>query len=341
MEKQKELLACLGRSGGAVLTESWEWGCCRFFRRRRCFPSSPFACALCSLYYRPVNYKMIASGAKKGTNMSDKRKRQAASAGRLPGRFWPLRLLAFLLLLAVFLFAPFTAGTRAFAITSAYDFYCERKSLPHELGLDIEMPIANMDFFPLMITYNDDNGMSTWLGRPVRFTVDYAVADFGFLSGHSRFYDFESPLYNAYVGAYYLHGLASRSISRPPCRSPLSISVVWPCPRSALIPDVPCFKSPEIKKTAQSFGCQVMIFSDMTPPLARTGRSIKGKASRQGIFCSAIRPRQQNNTRCGKWPVAFTSPIWRNRICQSGSTFWRRMMTSCLKSTDKSLRERA
>lgn len=119
---------------------------------------------------------------------------------------WRLVLLAVLVLLFVLL-APFTAKTRSIAIMSINDFYSERKSLPYELGLTLELPLKNMDFYPLMVTYNDDLGMSTWLGKPVRFTVDYAVADFSFLSSHSGIYDVENPLYNTYVGAYYLSGL--------------------------------------------------------------------------------------------------------------------------------------
>jgi hypothetical protein len=120
---------------------------------------------------------------------------------------WLLPLLLVLCILAVVVFAPFMARVRALAVMSVYDLVYERDSVPLKLGLSVEMPLEKTDLFPLMITFNEDQGMSSWLGSPVHFTVDYAVADYTFLSDHSRFYDPESPLYGAYVGAYYLQGL--------------------------------------------------------------------------------------------------------------------------------------
>ena len=116
-------------------------------------------------------------------------------------------LLMILCLLAVFFLAPFTAGLRSVAIMAAYDLYSEQISLPHDTGLSLAMPLQNMDFYPVMVTFSDDMGMSAWFNTPVRFTVDYTIGSYPFLSGHSRFYDVDSPLYAAYTGAYYLKGL--------------------------------------------------------------------------------------------------------------------------------------
>lgn len=122
-------------------------------------------------------------------------------------RLLPLALV--LILLALFVFAPFMAGPRSLAVVSAYDWYCEQSSLPTAVGLTLDMPIGNMGFHPVMVTFNDDPGMSSWLGRQVAFTVDYAVGSFGLFSSHSRFYEPQDPLYGAYVGAYYIRGLGS------------------------------------------------------------------------------------------------------------------------------------
>lgn len=118
-----------------------------------------------------------------------------------------LVLLIFFLAAVVFLFAPFTAGIRSLAAASVYDFFCEKQSLPEKLGIKLEIPLQNTEFLPLMLTYNDDRGMSAWLHKPVRFTVDYTAGGFEFLFDHSRFYDKNSALYNAYTGAYYLQGI--------------------------------------------------------------------------------------------------------------------------------------
>lgn len=116
-------------------------------------------------------------------------------------------LLIFLCLAVFLLFMPFTAGIRSLVAASVYDCFCDKQSLPDKLGIKLEMPLQNTDFLPLLLTYNDDMGMSAWLHKPVRFTVDYTVGGFEFLSNHSRFYDIGSTLYNTYTGAYYLQGL--------------------------------------------------------------------------------------------------------------------------------------
>lgn len=121
-------------------------------------------------------------------------------------RRW-ITLLVILSLLAVFVFAPFLAGLRSLAMMAVCDLYCEQTGLPHDLGLSLHMPLQNMDFYPVMLTSSDDAGMSAWFNSPVRFTVDYTIGSYPFLSAHSRFYDAESPLYAAYTGAYYLQGL--------------------------------------------------------------------------------------------------------------------------------------
>ena len=131
---------------------------------------------------------------------------------RLRRRRWQKRLpalAALLVCLLTLIFAPFTASLRTKIILPAYDFVCEQNSLPHKLGLSVQMPLDRLGFYPLMITWSDDTGMSQWLQKPVQFTVDYAVADFDFLSAHShsRFYDRDDALYGAYAGAYYLRGL--------------------------------------------------------------------------------------------------------------------------------------
>lgn len=115
-------------------------------------------------------------------------------------------LLLVVVLLAVLLFVPFLTRYRALTVMYLYDKYCEQYSLPKALELSVEMPLADAGYLPLMITFNDDEGMSAWLDRDVRFTVDYAVADFPSWGRHSHFYDVDHPLYNSYVGAYYLQG---------------------------------------------------------------------------------------------------------------------------------------
>lgn len=110
-------------------------------------------------------------------------------------------------LITAFLLLPFGARCRALLIMGTYDAVNGAASLPREAGLKVEIPHRNMDFFPIMLTCNANEGISRWLNTPVRFTVDYAIADFKPFSGHSGFYDESHPLYNAYTGVYYLQRL--------------------------------------------------------------------------------------------------------------------------------------
>lgn len=112
-----------------------------------------------------------------------------------------------LVLIVNLCFNPWCARWRSLAVMSGYTLSNQRSSLPHDLGIKAEMPLSDTDMYPLMITFNDDRGMSSWLDHPVRFTVDFTFADFDIRRGSSRIFDPNDPLYGAYVGAYYLQGL--------------------------------------------------------------------------------------------------------------------------------------
>ena len=79
--------------------------------------------------------------------------------------------------------------------------------MPRQTGVAVEMPLRGSGLYPLMITFNADRPMSDWLGAEVSFTVEFTFADFAPRQGHSSIFDPGHPLYGAYVGSYYLHGL--------------------------------------------------------------------------------------------------------------------------------------
>ncbi|WIY81757.1 hypothetical protein [Propionimicrobium sp. PCR01-08-3] len=130
--------------------------------------------------------------------------------GRSTRSRWLRRLIA--LGVVVFLVAnvavnPWCAKIRSLALMSGYDWVYERDSVPHDTGIRADMPLDGTELYPLMVTFNDDAGMSQWLGEDVRFTVDFTFADFEPWRGYSGIYDPENPLYGAYVGSYYVQGL--------------------------------------------------------------------------------------------------------------------------------------
>ncbi|MBO1263978.1 hypothetical protein J3A84_02835 [Proteiniclasticum sp. SCR006] len=116
-----------------------------------------------------------------------------------------------LLLLCAFIFikAPGFAKARALLVVSLYDRYQEEQSVAEKLSISIQMPLENMEVFPILVTYNDEN-LSRFLGKQLHFTVDYTFGDFLEEEGHSRIYDSYDPLYNAYLGYYSITGFGKR-----------------------------------------------------------------------------------------------------------------------------------
>lgn len=101
---------------------------------------------------------------------------------------------------------PWFARYRSLALMTGYDWWFERRSVPRETGVQVAMPLRDAGLYPLMITFNDDDGMSAWLGSQVDFTVEFTFADFGRWQPHSAIFEPGHPLYAAYVGSYYLQG---------------------------------------------------------------------------------------------------------------------------------------
>ncbi len=115
-------------------------------------------------------------------------------------------LILLLALSLVFLLSPFTARARSLGIMKIYDRYQDHHGIPNKEGISLHLPYAEMDFYPLLVTYNDGIGLSNFLGKPVDFTVEYTFADFPRFNSHSAIYEEAHPFYNAYLGVYYVKG---------------------------------------------------------------------------------------------------------------------------------------
>ena len=125
-------------------------------------------------------------------------------------RKWGLAVGALLILCAlIFIKAPGYARERALLVISLYDRYQEKQSVAEKLGISIQMPLENMELFPMLVTYNDEH-LSRFLEKPLHFTVDYTFGDFIDGTGHSRIYDPYDPFYNAYLGYYSITGYGDR-----------------------------------------------------------------------------------------------------------------------------------
>lgn len=118
-------------------------------------------------------------------------------------------LILLLALSLVFLLTPFMARARSLSIMKIYDRYQDHIGLPENEGILIDLPFDSMNFYPLMVTFNDGAGLSKFIGQPVDFTVEYTFADFPRFKSHSNIYNTSHPLYNAYLGVYYVKGYNS------------------------------------------------------------------------------------------------------------------------------------
>lgn len=55
---------------------------------------------------------------------------------------------------------PWFARYRSLALMTGYDWWFERRSVPRETGVQVAMPLRGAGLYPLIITFNDDKGMS-------------------------------------------------------------------------------------------------------------------------------------------------------------------------------------
>ncbi|HHX13397.1 MAG TPA: hypothetical protein GX726_00390 [Clostridiales bacterium] len=128
--------------------------------------------------------------------------------------------------------APFLAPYRSLAVMGLYDRYFEASSLPRDYGLKMQMPLRENGFFPFLINFQADAGMSAWFDQhlqnqqglasklKLRFTVEYSFAAFEPFAAHSPFYEPDGPLYGSYIGVYYLHGLGQAATEEEACLIP-------------------------------------------------------------------------------------------------------------------------
>ena len=57
------------------------------------------------------------------------------------------------------------------------------------------------DWYPFVMTFNDDKGFSNFINRDMNFTVLYNFGAFEYINGASSIYNFNSD----YYGAFYVH----------------------------------------------------------------------------------------------------------------------------------------
>ncbi len=116
------------------------------------------------------------------------------------------KLTIIILITLLFLQTPSFQYVKSLAVMSVYSEYEAYNSVLREEGIKIKIPgglsTLKNDWFPFVITFNDDRGFSWYTDRDLRMTVLYNFGHFPFYRHYSSYYDPDSPYYNSFYGAY-------------------------------------------------------------------------------------------------------------------------------------------
>jgi hypothetical protein len=110
------------------------------------------------------------------------------------------------LLLVIFLLSPLSAPFRSYAVMYPYSILHQRSSVLARNKISFHIPGGNYtswaDWYPFVISFNANEGLSAYLGETVEFTVLYNFGHFNILEGASSYYDPSSHYYSSFYGGY-------------------------------------------------------------------------------------------------------------------------------------------
>jgi len=115
-------------------------------------------------------------------------------------------VITIIILVAIFLQTPVYPWAKSILVMSVYSRYESGYSLLKDKNIHIKIPgglqTKEKDWYPFVMTFNDDRGFSGFMGEPMRMTVLYNFGHFSPLKGYASYYDMDSPYYNSFYGAY-------------------------------------------------------------------------------------------------------------------------------------------
>lgn len=119
---------------------------------------------------------------------------------------WYKHLIIWVLLVVLFIQTPTFQWLKSITVMGVYSKYEEGHSLLTDKNIGINIPggmaTKERDWYPFVMTFNDDIGFSRYIGREVRMTVLYNFGYFSPWERQSIYYDESSPYYNSFYGAY-------------------------------------------------------------------------------------------------------------------------------------------
>lgn len=105
-----------------------------------------------------------------------------------------------------FIMTPLFDFIKSYTVMFIYNLYEKNNSLLEKDNIRLTMPgglvTKEKDWFPFVMTFNDNEGFSSFLGRDVELTILYNFGAFEMLKGSSLLYKKSSDYYSSFYGAY-------------------------------------------------------------------------------------------------------------------------------------------
>jgi hypothetical protein len=117
-----------------------------------------------------------------------------------------LKAALIILIIIIVIVSPVGVVIRSGFIMLPYSCMHQRDSVLHKSQITFRIPggwrTKKPDWYPFVITFNDDEGLSEYLGESVEFTVLYNFGHFQLSKGTSSYYNPNSPYYSSFYGGY-------------------------------------------------------------------------------------------------------------------------------------------
>ncbi|MGF7058030.1 hypothetical protein [Brassicibacter mesophilus] len=120
-------------------------------------------------------------------------------------------LITCIIFLTAFIFSktPLYYSFRSYAVMYPYSYLHKVNSILYKKDINFYIPGGNStskpDWYPFVMTFNDDEGFSNFTNRDLSFTVLYSFGHLETLKGCSAYYNPNSEYYSSFYGGYIIH----------------------------------------------------------------------------------------------------------------------------------------
>lgn len=115
-------------------------------------------------------------------------------------------IITFLIVLLILINTSLWFPLRSYTIMFFYSKIHERESLLAKYNIDLKIPAGlstkNSDWYPFVMTFNDNAGFSRYLNRNTSLTVLYNFGHFELKDGSSTYYNPDSKYFSSFYGGY-------------------------------------------------------------------------------------------------------------------------------------------